>query len=69
MSMLLGAKSPAPLEPLPAPPTADNSNTSANTTDAARAGPGRAANIVAGQDPSVNSSSEQYSVRKRLLGM
>lgn len=52
---------------LPVADTGD-ANTSPTVTDQSAAGPGRAANIVAGDGgPSVNSG-DDYSVKKKLLG-
>lgn len=53
-----------------AAPTADTgaTNTDAATTADANLGPGRAANIVAGGNDGASLDSDQYSVKKKLLG-
>lgn len=55
-----------------ATPVADTgaTNTSAAVTDQSASGPGRAANIAAGNDSgSLNATSDdQYSIKKKLLG-
>lgn len=65
---LFGGSDPQPPVAAPAPPVADNSNTSAAVTAQATAQTGRAADVSAGQGPSLDDSTDQYSVRKKLLG-
>lgn len=52
-----------------ATPVADtgDTNTDPSVTDQSNVGPGRAANIAGGNDPSL-SGDDQYSVKKKLLG-
>lgn len=70
---LFGAKDPAPPVAAPAPPTPAQADPEANTTqavvDQAQPTAGRSANVSAGAgDPSLDDSTDPYSVRKKLLG-
>lgn len=67
-ALLGGGKKPSDPAPLPPTPKPNADNTSADVSSAATPGPGRAANIVAGNDPSLEDSTDPYSVKKKLLG-
>lgn len=62
-----GGGSPTPAA-LPDAPTANTKNTSQAVADQSTAAAGRAANESAGNDPALQTSTDPYSVKKKLLG-